>query len=87
MDQFTNLAFWQSQDLFSIAIDGLTFIQANDIDEVLNNYRFKISDAAYASDHTRMILSILEDENGKELETSSNLFLPIELLHELIEPF
>ncbi|HEA30364.1 MAG TPA: hypothetical protein ENH91_10280 [Leeuwenhoekiella sp.] len=87
MNQFTNLEFWESHDLFSISIDGLTFIQANDVDKVLSNYRFKISDAAYASDHTRMILSILEDENGKELETSSNLFLPIELLNELIEHF
>lgn len=55
MDQFTNLEFWQPYDLFRIAIDGLTFIQANDVDEVLSNYRFKISDTAYTSYNTRMV--------------------------------
>ena len=85
MKEFTKAQFWEQYDLFSIEIDGITHYLAGDLNEILKNYRLELSNDIYSCDLCRAILTTYKDENGKELETSTSLFIPIQKINSFIQ--
>jgi len=85
MKQFSTTQFWAQYDLFNLEIDGITHYLAGDLNEILKNYRLELSNEIYSCDLCRAILTTYNDENGKELETSTSLFIPIQKINSFIQ--
>ncbi|MAW95928.1 MULTISPECIES: hypothetical protein [unclassified Leeuwenhoekiella] len=86
MKEFTKAQFWEQYDLFSIEIDGITHYLAGDLNQILKNYRLELSNDIYTCEQCRAILTIIKDENNKELETSTSLFIPVNKINAFLKP-
>lgn len=78
--------FWSDFDLHQIQIDGFIYYLAGDLNEILADFKLRLSDAVYNDPDCRVILTSLNDESGKDLDTSTSLIVPIQKITTFLEP-
>lgn len=79
IDNINCLSFWENYpDVILLKLPEGWYLQADEAEIVLSEFKLRFSDKLYKSDKTKLISTVIS--NGKNKEDTYTLFLPIDSL-------
>tara|TARA_R110002167_G_scaffold128936_2_gene311596 strand:+ start:312 stop:683 length:372 start_codon:yes stop_codon:yes gene_type:complete len=86
IDKINCLSFWENYpDIILIKLPGGWYLQADEAEIILSEFKLKFSDKLYESDKTKLISTIISNDIvTPNIEHTYTLFLPLECLTSFI---